>query len=241
MRKQLKLSSKTLSMNYFVYTLVWFLSSFCCCFLKCCGCQKEGSWYKRKLLNKKRIDLAVLKLNSELSIQQYLWSKRLAHLAFKTMLTREQRVSTRFFRRYSVHQAEIENSDEEQKKKEFKANRIIENCDFEVKKLDRRILFEMTGERYHEDEFPNETTESEASEEPDINQGSLWSNIVDEAGLDGDGDDDGRFRAQNFLNQGENAGQQDEEKSRGVGQTHEGEQRESLLKRKNVSLNYDIQ
>ena len=60
-----------------------------------------------------------------------------------------------------MHDEELEKSDEDYKVKEFDKRRIMENCDFENDKLDRRVLFEMTGERYHEDDFPFETTESE--------------------------------------------------------------------------------
>ena len=72
MRKQLKLDSKTLSLNYFTYQLVWFLSTFCCCFIKLCRFERKDTWYRRSLIAKKRLDLAILKLNSELSIFHYI-------------------------------------------------------------------------------------------------------------------------------------------------------------------------
>ena len=88
MRERLKLNSDSLTMFYCTHTLIWLLQSCCCCFVKLCKCEKEGSWYKRQLLRKKRLDLAVLKMKNELSVLTYLTNKRLTHLAFKTWFSR---------------------------------------------------------------------------------------------------------------------------------------------------------
>ena len=131
MRNRLGLSSLSLSMNYCMYQLIWILSTCCCCFTKLCGCEAEGSWYRRELLRKKRYDLAVLKMQGELSTTSYLTMKRISHLASKTWFTRSQRASTRFFHRYSVKSAEIERAEKDKKKKEFDVDRVVSERNYD--------------------------------------------------------------------------------------------------------------
>ena len=96
----------------------------------------------------------------------YLQTQRQTHLAFKTWFRRGQRFSTRFFRRYTVKNADIERAGEEKEKnkKLFEKERVVTECDFQQDALDRRILFEMLGERLHPDDYPDETSESDHGE-----------------------------------------------------------------------------
>ena len=103
----------------------------------------------------------MLKMKGELSMFSYLETKRLTHLAFKTWFKRRQRFSTRFFRRYSIQTAEVNRDEKESRKKVFAADKVDAECNYEQDELDRRILFEMIGERLHEDDFPEDTSESE--------------------------------------------------------------------------------
>ena len=111
-------------------------------------------------------------MKGELSIFSYLETKRLAHLAFKTWFTRRQRFSTRFFRRYSIQTAEVNRDEKESRKKVFAADKVVTECNYEQDELDRRILFEMIGERLHEDDFPEETSESEEFDDTGIDNSS---------------------------------------------------------------------
>ena len=96
-----------------------------------------------------------------MSVVGFLQTNRLTHLAFKTWFTRRQRVSTQFFSRYSVKSNEIEQEKKESKKKELDVDRVVTECDYERDEIDRRILFEMLGVRLEEDDYPDETSESE--------------------------------------------------------------------------------
>ena len=100
----------------------------------------------------------------ELSTLSYLQSLRLSHLAFKTWFTRRQRISTNYFRRYSVQTAEEDQALKEKKKKVFEIDRVVTESNFEADELDRRIAFEMIGDRLDEAEFLDETSESEENE-----------------------------------------------------------------------------
>ena len=63
MRKQLtRGGTSNFSMSFFMYQILWVLSTMCCCFMKCCGCEKEGSWCSKQLLRKKRLELAIEKV-----------------------------------------------------------------------------------------------------------------------------------------------------------------------------------
>ena len=39
-------------------------------------------------------------------------------------------------------------------------NRVVDECNYNVDLLDRRILYEMTGERLTTEDFPDSTSES---------------------------------------------------------------------------------
>ena len=103
-------------------------------------------------------------MQGELSVLSYLQSKRLTHLAFKTWFTRRQRISTNHFRRYSVRTAEIDQNLKEKKNKVFDTDRVVTESNLDADELDRRIVFEMVGDRPDEAEFLDETSESEANE-----------------------------------------------------------------------------
>ena len=72
-------------------------------------------------------------------------------------------MSANFFKRYSVDAEEIERAGK--KKKEFDVQRVVTECDYERDQLDRRIVFEMIGSRIEEEDFPDETSESEAGDD----------------------------------------------------------------------------
>ena len=56
---------------------------------------------------------------------------------------------------------EVETDSDESKKKDFDVDRVVNECLFDQDTLDRRIVFEMIGERLHPDDFPDETSESD--------------------------------------------------------------------------------
>ena len=49
------------------------------------------------------------------------------------------------------------------KEKDFDLDRIAEECNFETDPIDKRILYEMTGERLSPTDFIDDTTDSEES------------------------------------------------------------------------------
>ena len=56
---------------------------------------------------------------------------------------------------------EIDPDELEKRKKQFDMYRVVDQCDYDVNLLDRRILFEMTGERLTPEDFPDSTSESD--------------------------------------------------------------------------------
>jgi len=150
-------------MNYCTYWLLSTLDSYCCCLIK--YCEREGSCCRNQMFRLRRLELAKLKIQSELSIYSYLQMKRLTKLTFKTWLGRHQRESTRYFRRYTVKNEEIERGEDEKQGKSFDTDRVVAECDFERNQLDRRILYEMLGERLIVEEFPDETSETDPDQD----------------------------------------------------------------------------
>jgi len=73
-------------MSYCTYVLLSTLDSYCCCLIK--YCEREGSSCRRQMFRLRRLELAKLKLQSELSIFSYLEIKRLSHLTLKAWLGR---------------------------------------------------------------------------------------------------------------------------------------------------------
>ena len=88
MRKQIARESSNFSMGFCLYQCIWVLSNMCCCLTKYCGCENEGSWYSTQRLKKKRLELAIQKVQKELSVLDYLQTMRTTKLAFKTWLSR---------------------------------------------------------------------------------------------------------------------------------------------------------
>lgn len=73
-------------MGFCWYQCLWVLSNMCCCLTK--YCENEGSWYSKQTAKKKRLELAISKVQKELSVLDYLQTMRTTKLAFKTWLSR---------------------------------------------------------------------------------------------------------------------------------------------------------
>ena len=69
-------------------------------------------------------------------------------------------MSTRFFSRYSVKTSEIEQGQRKSGSRDFDVQRVADERDFERDIIDCRIMFEMIGERFTLDDYPDETSES---------------------------------------------------------------------------------
>ena len=100
--------------------------------------------------------------------------KRLTKVTFKTWFHRRQRESIKLFRRYSVKNDEIDPDELHNSKKEFDMCRVVDECNYDLDLLDRRIMYEMTGERLTPEDFPDSTSESaeESGSDDQNSQGS---------------------------------------------------------------------
>ena len=154
------------SMNYFTYALLSIIETFCGCCVRCLRLDRDGSCLKGYLYRKKRIDLAVQKMQHEMSVMTYIRASRIAHLASKTFFNRRQRMSTQYFRRYAIRSEDLAKDENPKNMREFDEDRVISECDYNNNKLDRRILYELTGEKLEEDDYLDETSESEREDIP---------------------------------------------------------------------------
>ena len=151
MMQQLNRSGQSFGISYAFYFFFSYLDGWCCCFTKKCT-DGKGS-FSRKLRQYRRFEVARLKLFDELSIASYIRMKRLTMVTFKTWFKRRQRESIKLFRRYSVKNDEIDPDELNNPKKQFDMYRVVDECNFDVNRLDRRILYEMTGERLTPEDF----------------------------------------------------------------------------------------
>ena len=76
-------------------------------------------------------------------------------------------MSPNFFKRYSVGAQEIERAEKKTKKKQFNIQKVVTDCQYERDQIDRRIVFEMIGSKIEKNDFPDETSESEAEDAAD--------------------------------------------------------------------------
>jgi len=66
-----------------------------------------------------------------------------------------------------VRSSEIDRDWEEKKTKRFDLDRVITECAYDKNPHDRRIAYEMTGNRLVPEDWPDSTSESEEEEEGD--------------------------------------------------------------------------
>ena len=82
---------------------------------------------------------------------------RLAHFLNKVWLNRRQRVSVQYFKRYTIKDYElnfkVKGVDDKAPSREMSVNRLVNQCEPEQDPLDKRIVYEMTGQRLDDKDY----------------------------------------------------------------------------------------
>ena len=82
---------------------------------------------------------------------------RLAHFLNKVWLNRRQRVSVQYFRRYCIKDYELDfkdkGVDDKAVNREMSFNRLVNQCEPEHDPLDKRIVYEMTGQKLDDKDY----------------------------------------------------------------------------------------
>mmetsp|Transcript_6472 Transcript_6472/g.8687 ORF Transcript_6472/g.8687 Transcript_6472/m.8687 type:complete len:177 (-) Transcript_6472:111-641(-) len=141
----------------------------------------RSSWYRSHRKSLDKFAIARRQLLQEVDLVNIVNNQRLNKFVVRLNTTKRQRRSINYFRRFTIEDCQIEQEKLIVQKEEllFKTPTrvleamaleeaeqdkalIIEGCDPESSLADRRILFEMTGRRLHENEFnPDDETEEE--------------------------------------------------------------------------------
>lgn len=104
------------------------------------------------------------KLETELELENIVSTKRIQSFALKNWMTRRQRLSVKYFKRYNIVDSQI---DKECHHKSMSIDRIVDECKPDEDPIDRRILYELTGRKAFEDDYLDDSSMSEEKEEDD--------------------------------------------------------------------------
>mmetsp|Transcript_34493 Transcript_34493/g.45371 ORF Transcript_34493/g.45371 Transcript_34493/m.45371 type:complete len:203 (+) Transcript_34493:1269-1877(+) len=168
------------SQSYLSQLTVQFLSSFCCCFVRRLDSSaREGSWYRRNMQRLRRLKGARERLNQELDVLHLVREIRLVDMLKRVVLSRRQRASVPFFRRYTIkgggtegEDAAVEPEARAQTRRTLSPEELLgwlaSDCDPVGDPIDRRIFFEITGLRLEDDDFRGETSSEGEGEGGDL-------------------------------------------------------------------------
>ena len=99
------------------------------------------------------IDAAMEKLQDEIDLKEMIKFMRVSHLIHKVTLSKRQRHSVHYFRRYSIKDERSERNEKNDRNKsdqprvEIEKARVIGENNADTDPKDARILYELSGQR----------------------------------------------------------------------------------------------
>ena len=137
----------------------------CCCFNKCCSRGKCGSnCWSRKLKSLRRYQAARMALHSEQDVLSILKVHRLSRFISKVLLTRKQRLTVPYSRKYVIAKEidpDTKGQEFVEKALPFNAAGLCYGLNFDEDPWDERLLFELTGRKLDMVKYMDETSDDE--------------------------------------------------------------------------------
>ena len=143
----------------------------CCCFNKYCYNRRPKGCWSRKLHLLRRFEAARQALRAEQDVESIVKVHRLSRLMGKVFLTRQQRMMTTYFRKYVIKDRGIEKirviRDSEPPKPPYSTDSLADALILDEGRSvwDSRLLYEVTGRRFNEDDYQDETSDDEMEDE----------------------------------------------------------------------------
>lgn len=95
-----------MNFSYFNYLAIMFLENACCCLVKHkeknIDDPKNEKWFIKSKRSIEKFEIAKKKLDSEVDIKNIIQTRRITSFLNKINMTRRQRLSVDYFRRYTV-------------------------------------------------------------------------------------------------------------------------------------------
>ena len=128
------------------------------------------------------MDAARKKLHAEFDFEHIVQVLRISRFLAQLQLTRRQRLTVEFFRKYAVLPKDIKRLRDGKEKhvRGLSVDSIVKGLHPHDNAIDRRILFELAGVRLDEDEFREESS----FESEDDKSGGAFDEHANDDGLD---------------------------------------------------------
>ena len=133
------------------------MANCCDCFRRCCT---RSSLFKSRLVKYKRFGIALQRLSEENDIQRNLSHNRISYIANKSKFKSTQRLTVNYSRKFIISDLDMRATRDEAAVIKIDSKEwVIEEFDPEENETDRRLLYQITGLRFNEDDFIDSASE----------------------------------------------------------------------------------